>query len=63
MDLEVLKIINKNQKYEAKNGKEYCRVNYYIRVNGNLICIRPAFSKDYSKLDLICKSIVNGKSE
>lgn len=60
---EILKIVHKDKKYKAKNGKEYSEVNYYIRFNGNLICIRPAFSKDYSKLDMIAQTIVNGKSE
>jgi len=63
MEFEVLKIVNKDKKYKADNGKEYCSVNYYIRANGNLICIRPSFSKDYSKLDMLAKTIINGKSE
>ena len=63
-ELELLKIVNKDKKYKSEsNGKEYCTVNYYIRVNGNLITIRPAFSKDYVKLDMIAKCIVNGKSK
>lgn len=61
--LEIIKIVHKNDKYKAKNGKEYCRVNYYLRFNGNLICIRPSFAKDYSKLDLLAQVINNGKSE
>ena len=61
--LELLKIVNKDKKYKAKNGKEYTAVNYYLRFNGNLMCIRPAFHKDYSKLDMIAETIVNGKSE
>lgn len=61
--LELLKIVNKDKKYKAKNGKEYTQVNYYLRFNGNLITIKPCFANDFAKLDMIASTIVNGKSE
>lgn len=61
MDMKVVKIVNKDKKYEAKNGKFYTSCNYYLVVNGNYICIRPSFAKDYGKLDLFAEKVVNGK--
>ena len=59
--MEVKKIVNKDKKYTAKNGKEYCSTNYYLVLdNGKYIPIRCAFGKDYALLDCVAKVIVNG---
>ena len=62
--MKLLKIIDLNKKYVAKNGKEYTRVNYYIVLdNGSYIAVKPVFSEGYTKLDTICEVVRNGSNE
>lgn len=58
--LEVVKVINENEKYVDKKGKEHIQVNYYLVVNDNYIAIRPSFAQGYGKLDLIARVVRNG---
>lgn len=59
--MKVVKIVNKNKKYTAKNGKEYAETNYYLVLdNKKYVAIRPSFSKGYTELDTICEIVVNG---
>lgn len=59
--MKIVKIVNKGDKYVAKNGKEYTRVNYYLVLdNGKYVSIRPSFSKGYTELDSICEVVING---
>ncbi len=58
--MEIIKIINKSNKYVAKNGKEYTQTNYYVKLeNGEYVAIKPSFAKGYTQLDTIAKVIYN----
>lgn len=59
--MELVKIINTDRKYKAKNGKEYVSCNYYLVINGNYVAIRPCFKKSYYALDVVATLIKNGK--
>lgn len=63
MDLKVEKVVNLDRKYKDKEGKEHTSVNYYLMINNSRVAIRPCFSKGYVQLDLVCETIINGKSE
>lgn len=59
--MKIIKRVNLNEKYKAKNGKEYTQVNYYIELdNGSWVAIRPIFSEGYDKLDAVAQRVVNG---
>lgn len=60
VQIEVVKVVDKNKTYKAKNGKVYTNVNYYIVFNGTWVAIRPSFKGGYSSLDMISRKIVNG---
>lgn len=60
MNLEVVKIVNLDRKYEDKNGKTHASVNYYLVIENTYVAIRPAFSKGYTQLDLIARVVKNG---
>lgn len=58
--MKIVKIINQNKKFKAKNGKEYNSVNYYIQLdNLKLVAIRPSFTTGYYYLDSIAEVITN----
>lgn len=58
--MKIVKIINKDKKFTAKNGKEYNSVNYYIQLdNMKLVAIRPSFKNGYFYLDSIAEVINN----
>lgn len=60
--MKVVKVVNLDKKYQARNGKEYTQVNYYLVLdNGNYVGIRPSFSKGYTALDSIAEMVKNGK--
>ena len=60
--MKVIKIVNKNQTYTDKNGKEYTSINYYLELdNKQWVPFRPSFSKGYMLLDAVCETIVNEK--
>lgn len=57
----ILKIVNKDKVYTSKNGKDYCNVNYYVKLSNNtLVAIRPCFSKGYIQLDSVADCVING---
>lgn len=61
MELKVVKVINLDEKYTDKKGKEHVKTNYYLVVNGNYIAVRPSFKDGYAKLDLVAEVVRNGK--
>jgi hypothetical protein len=60
-NLELVRVINKDQKYKDKNGVERVNENFYVVFNGSYIAIKPCFKEGYSKLSLISNTIINGK--
>lgn len=61
MTVKVLKVV-KNDKFIAKNGKEYNKTYYALAVEGsdNIILINPVSNSDYAKLDLIAEIRFSG---
>lgn len=60
-ELKIVKRINKDVRYKAKNGKEYVSTNYYVVLpNGTWVPIQPTFKNGYIQLDTICEKIING---
>ena len=58
--MKIVKIINKDKKFKAKNGKEYNSVNYYVQLdNMKLVAIRPSIKSGYFYLDSIADVIKN----
>lgn len=62
MELEIVKIINLDKKYEDKKGKQHACVNYYLVIGNTYVAIRPAFSKGYTQLDLVARVVKNGST-
>ena len=57
--MKIIKVISK-QTYTGKNGKTYHYNNYAIVLqNGKKIQIKPAFVKDYARLDTVAELIDN----
>lgn len=63
LDLRVIKRVNLNEKYEDKQGKSHCSVDYYLSINNQWVAIRPAFSKGYTQLDMVALVVKNGSKE
>lgn len=61
MRVDVIKVI-KNEKFIARDGKEYNKTYYALTVDGseNIILINPAGKSDYAKLDLIAEVRFSG---
>lgn len=62
-EIKVVKRINLDQRYEDKDGKEHCSVNYYLDINGQYVAIRPCFSKGYVQLDMVANVVKNGSKK
>ena len=58
--MKIIKVVNLNKKFKAKNGKEYSSINYYVQLdNKKMIAIRPSFAKGYYALDVVAETIIN----
>lgn len=60
-NLRIVKIVHKNDKYTAKNGKEYTNTNYYLVIGNSWCAFKPAFSKGYILLDSVAEVVVDDK--
>ena len=59
---ELIKHVNKAKQYKDKEGKMRNTTNYYLVMdNGTNICIKPAFKRDYPKLDVLARVVVKDK--
>lgn len=67
MNAELRKVVNYNKcrHYVDKDGnkKDAPSSNYYVRVNGKDICIKPCFVNDYEKLDLLSDLVIVGNKD
>lgn len=60
--MKLVKVVNKDKKYLASNGKEYTQCNYYIVLDNNQwLAVKPCFKNEYAKFDTICEIIINSK--
>lgn len=64
MECQLRKVVNYNKCKEFVDKRGVVRVaptsNYYVRVNGKDICVKPCFANDYQKLDLLSEVIIIG---
>lgn len=60
-ELRIVKKVHKNEKYVAKNGKEYTNVNYYLVIGNSWLAFKPSFSKGYILLDSVAEVLVDDR--
>lgn len=48
-----MELVRKTHTYVDKENKTKTGVNYYLVVNGNWIAIKPSFTSDYKKLQMV----------
>lgn len=52
--MKLIKVIDKSKLIKGKNGKTFASYYYALELdNGRKIVIKPSFSDDYAKMDLI----------
>ena len=55
--MKVIKV-KSNSTYKNKKGEEKNYYNYFLQLdNDKRIAIKPSFSKDYARLDVICEYV------